>query len=221
MLGQHHRLPLSAHSFHKCSPSPGNQNLPDFSPGSTDSGQKLRGGGEGGCAPQDPQRSRVDRSRCGQVQAPQHRPFPGVGVGGQACLHPQQLQPILAQASGGGGCWCCLSGPHSPFTTEPSSPCLPLGPKTPLHAPEAGTPSQFTLVQRVDWKKNMLFSAGTTSCKGNLRLGSREMGADRQSSRKLETLRTPFECLDPAMPETTHPWVFQFFGPMPFFFMLQ
>ena len=115
-------------------------------------------------------------------------------------MHPQQLQPILAQASGGGGCWCCLSGPHSPFTTEPSSPCLPLGPKTPLHAPEAGTPSQFTLVQRVDWKKNMLFSAGTTSCKGNLRLGSREMGADRQSSRKLETLRTPFECLDPAMP---------------------
>ena len=30
MLGQHHQLPISAHSFLQCSPNPGNQNLPNF-----------------------------------------------------------------------------------------------------------------------------------------------------------------------------------------------
>lgn len=72
-----------------------------------------------------------------------------------------------------------------PFTfhhrTQQSLP--PSWSRDPTARPEAGTQlgpaSQFTLVQRVDWKKNMLFSAGTTSCKGNLRLGSRKTGADR------------------------------------------
>lgn len=56
MLGQHHWL-SSAHSFLKCSPSPGNQNLPDFSsPGSADSGQELGRGEREVCSSRPPEK---------------------------------------------------------------------------------------------------------------------------------------------------------------------
>lgn len=116
------------------------------SPGSLSSGQEWGGArGRGVCAPRDPQRSMVDRSRCGDTGMPAPPAAP------VRPWHRPQWR------------WRLLLPVQHPFTFHhrTQQPCVPLGPEIPLHAPEAGTQlgpaSQFSLVQGVDREKHALF----------------------------------------------------------------